>query len=176
MSYFLKKDGHNVYCYAYSPPGCMVSVEGIGIFEEFCTSVVLADDFIPRTSWNSLCRLRGKVESRLNRTFKSKWSVMKDILTWKYQDDTDLEVGNDSIQTDVPEMFIPGRVIHITKQVPSDAEDDRPSATLLSKRLKYQAKLKSHHDFKDIKLAITMGTDHLPNVLGKVLANIQSNL
>lgn len=42
-----------VQCFAYSPPGCVISREGKAYFKEFCTSIVVGMDLIPRLSRKS---------------------------------------------------------------------------------------------------------------------------
>jgi hypothetical protein len=37
-----------VKCFAYSPPGCIISAHGKEYFETFCTSIVVGLDVIPR--------------------------------------------------------------------------------------------------------------------------------
>lgn len=41
----------NVRCYAFSPPGCVISEHGIPDMESHVLSVIVGDDLIPRISY-----------------------------------------------------------------------------------------------------------------------------
>ena len=48
----------DVTCYAYSPPGGLLSAQAAAESEKFCVSVVVGDDVIPRTSLANIVTLR----------------------------------------------------------------------------------------------------------------------
>lgn len=50
-----------VICYAYSPPGCIISANGKAYFETFCTSIVVGNDVVTRMSKRSLKQLNGQI-------------------------------------------------------------------------------------------------------------------
>ncbi|RKP01325.1 hypothetical protein CXG81DRAFT_18853 [Caulochytrium protostelioides] len=70
-------------CYAYSPPGCVMSASIAPLFEKFVTSVVNGDDLVPRLSRNSMEILKRDVGDRLATCHIAKWRLMASVLTNK---------------------------------------------------------------------------------------------
>lgn len=58
LCHLLRKTCPTAICYAFSPPGCLVSSDASDHFAEFCTSVVLNYDLVPRLSRASLERIK----------------------------------------------------------------------------------------------------------------------
>lgn len=54
----LKSTYPNLKCFAYSPPGCLVTAEAATFCENFVTSVIIGDDIVPRLSVPSFERFK----------------------------------------------------------------------------------------------------------------------
>ena len=54
-------------CWAFSPPGGLISNSLVGFMEEFCISVVVGKDAVPRMSVNNLNRLMDEMVTSLAR-------------------------------------------------------------------------------------------------------------
>nr|KAJ3414897.1 hypothetical protein HK105_001645 [Polyrhizophydium stewartii] len=54
-----------VYALSYSPPGCMITMEGQDYFRTFCTSIVLGNDVIPRLTPYTVHSLKEQVKAAL---------------------------------------------------------------------------------------------------------------
>ncbi|KAJ3102402.1 hypothetical protein HDU97_000609 [Phlyctochytrium planicorne] len=67
-------------CYAYEPPGCLLSATAATHFESFCTSVIMGDDIVPRTSKNSMEMLKMDVRRVITACDHPKWRVFGSVL------------------------------------------------------------------------------------------------
>ncbi|KNC99851.1 uncharacterized protein SPPG_05225 [Spizellomyces punctatus DAOM BR117] len=62
VCHILRRTSHaGAICYAYSPPGCLLSSDASIHFQQFCTSIILNDDLVPRLSRTSLERAKRDV-------------------------------------------------------------------------------------------------------------------
>ncbi|KAJ3102476.1 hypothetical protein HDU97_000558 [Phlyctochytrium planicorne] len=66
-------------CYAYEPPGCLLSARAAQHFESFCTSVVMGDDIVPRTSRNSMEFLKADLARLIANCDAPKWRVFQSV-------------------------------------------------------------------------------------------------
>eukprot|EP00842_Homolaphlyctis_polyrhiza_P002976 jgi/Hompol1/367/HPOL_002148-RA len=81
LAYFLRKDGYlSTRCYAYEPPGSLLSAEAVPLFEQFCVSVVTGDDLVPRLSRNSMDILKMDVDRLINANQIPKYRVFGSVL------------------------------------------------------------------------------------------------
>ncbi|KAJ3415740.1 E3 ubiquitin-protein ligase rbbp6 [Chytridiales sp. JEL 0842] len=76
----LREDYPMTCCYAYSPPGCLLTADAAEYFESFCTTVIMGDDMIPRTSRNSMELLKMDVARLLNSCDHPKWKILGSVL------------------------------------------------------------------------------------------------
>ncbi|KAJ3289455.1 hypothetical protein HDU79_004038 [Rhizoclosmatium sp. JEL0117] len=78
----LRHDFPSTHCYAYEPPGCVVSRRAAQYFENFCTSIVTGDDLIARISRNSLELLKLDLARHMATCEDPKWKVFG-ALAWE---------------------------------------------------------------------------------------------
>jgi len=71
-----KYPGVSVSCLAYSPPGGLVSRAAREESRQFCVSVVVGDDVIPRTSINSIANLGLSIRGVVSRCRLPKYKVL----------------------------------------------------------------------------------------------------
>ncbi|KAJ3160997.1 hypothetical protein HK101_000851 [Irineochytrium annulatum] len=70
----------SVCCYAYEPPGCLLSARAAAHFEEFCTSVIMGDDIVPRIGKNSMELLKLDLARVIETCEVPKWRVFGSVL------------------------------------------------------------------------------------------------
>ncbi|KAJ3249798.1 hypothetical protein HDU77_007428 [Chytriomyces hyalinus] len=80
LANILRKDFPSTCCYAYEPPGCVVSFRAAEFFESFCTSVVMGDDVVTRLSRNTLEMLKLDLNRHLKCCNEPKWRVTGSVL------------------------------------------------------------------------------------------------
>ncbi|KAJ3063839.1 hypothetical protein HDU98_000385 [Podochytrium sp. JEL0797] len=76
----LRYDFPSTCCYAYEPPGCIVSRKAAQHFETFCTSVVMGDDVVSRLSRNTLEMLKLDIARHLANCDEPKWKVFGSVI------------------------------------------------------------------------------------------------
>ncbi|KAJ3079562.1 hypothetical protein HDU99_010601, partial [Rhizoclosmatium hyalinum] len=76
----LRYDFPSTCCYAFEPPGCVVSRKAAQHFEHFCTSVVMGDDVVTRLSRNTLEMLKLDISRHLKNCEEPKWKVFGSVL------------------------------------------------------------------------------------------------
>ncbi|KAJ3165827.1 hypothetical protein HK101_012058 [Irineochytrium annulatum] len=76
----LREDYPSASCYAYEPPGCLLSANASTYFESFCTSVIMGDDIVPRVSKNSMEMLKMDVRRLIQSCDVPKWRVFGSVL------------------------------------------------------------------------------------------------
>ncbi|KAI8813889.1 hypothetical protein BJ742DRAFT_383518 [Cladochytrium replicatum] len=75
-----QSDFASAICFAYAPPGCLLSPQAAEYFEQFCISVVIGDDMVPRVSRNSMEVMKWDVGRLLSTAQMAKWQVLGSVL------------------------------------------------------------------------------------------------
>uniref|UniRef100_A0A0M3I9K4 sn-1-specific diacylglycerol lipase n=1 Tax=Ascaris lumbricoides TaxID=6252 RepID=A0A0M3I9K4_ASCLU len=66
LTLLLKQSHSSIRCFAFSPPGCVISESGLPETEELVFSIVVGDDIVPRLSYQTLHKLKyGIIDSLL---------------------------------------------------------------------------------------------------------------
>ncbi|KAJ3340458.1 hypothetical protein HDU83_007083 [Entophlyctis luteolus] len=76
----LREDFPSTCCYAFEPPGCIVSARAAEHFESFCTSIVMGDDVVTRLSRNTLEMLKMDIARHIANCDEPKWKVFGSVL------------------------------------------------------------------------------------------------
>ena len=66
LSLLLQPAYPEIKCYAFSPPGGLISLTAAKHTEHFCLSVIIGDDLVPRLSLSALEKLMHRVERALD--------------------------------------------------------------------------------------------------------------
>lgn len=80
LAYYLRVEGRDAYCYAYEPPGCLVTTRLARHMDSFVMSVVLGDDFIARLRRNSMEILKSDIARVLSACNLPKWQIFGSAL------------------------------------------------------------------------------------------------
>ncbi|KAI9357298.1 hypothetical protein DFJ73DRAFT_758306 [Zopfochytrium polystomum] len=80
LACMLRPDFPTTCCYAFEPPGCLVSAEVAEYLESFCTSVVMGDDLVPRLSRNTMEMLKMDVARLIRSCDHPKWKIFGSVL------------------------------------------------------------------------------------------------
>jgi sn1-specific diacylglycerol lipase len=76
LTLLLKQQYPNIRCYSFSPPGCVVSKNGIQEMENHVLSIIVGDDLVPRISYQSMYRLKKKIDREVYSTSKAKYEIL----------------------------------------------------------------------------------------------------
>ena len=81
VAYLLRKKGQrSTRCYAYSPPGSLISGNAVPEFQKFCVSVIAGDDLVPRLSRNSMDVLKADVSRLIRNCDRPKWQIFGSVV------------------------------------------------------------------------------------------------
>ncbi|KHJ88986.1 triacylglycerol lipase, partial [Oesophagostomum dentatum] len=76
LTLLLKQEYPDVRCYAFAPPGCVISENGLHELEQHVMGIVAGDDVVSRISFHAMQRLRIKVASELDACTKAKYEIL----------------------------------------------------------------------------------------------------
>ncbi|CAB3403654.1 unnamed protein product [Caenorhabditis bovis] len=76
LTWLLKQEYPDIKCFAFSPPGCVISEYGQDEMEKYVMSVVSGDDIISRMSYQSLKKLFDKVFAELVACQREKYKIL----------------------------------------------------------------------------------------------------
>ncbi|TPX42169.1 hypothetical protein SeMB42_g05251 [Synchytrium endobioticum] len=195
LTHLLRTAFPSVVCFAYGPPAVLASPSTSHYFATFVTSVILNADLVCRLTRRSLHALQGDVVHAVQTCRERKVDVLgKAVVEYVRRAvgiarDGDVEDAVDETTPIAlesppsagasasmtrwrgfdadPEMTLPGRIMHLVKDVPSletNASFVRGrSAAKNKKTVKYKAVWANYDEFKHIVISSSMLSDHLPN-------------
>uniref|UniRef100_W6NCD6 Lipase and Aldehyde dehydrogenase domain containing protein n=1 Tax=Haemonchus contortus TaxID=6289 RepID=W6NCD6_HAECO len=76
LTLLLKQEYPDVRCFAFAPPGCVISGNGLHEMEQHVMSIVSGDDVVSRISYHAMQRLRIKVAAELDACTKAKYEIL----------------------------------------------------------------------------------------------------
>lgn len=189
LTLLLKQQYPTVRCFAFSPPGCVISEEGQAEMEQHVMSVVGGDDVVSRISYHSMYRLREKVDAELQACQRAKYEIMiRGVfrLFFKTPWETDPLSGSDravligdpstssstsqsygGTSVNMPPQSLPSRTTSMASRVELYAP-----GKILYVAQEEGVVVKEWIDPKclsDVKLSASAVTDHLPKNLTKLL-------
>ncbi|RDD45324.1 Sn1-specific diacylglycerol lipase beta [Trichoplax sp. H2] len=185
LSILLRRDYPKLLCYAYSPPGGLVSSSLRTYTEGFIVSMVVGYDVIPRLSRQNLRKLRHEILTQLQDCPLPKYKILSTsrcccccccaqftlgcLLNCT---EADLENGQPPVNSytlpdsDIIELFPPGKIAYLT--------DNRHFNT--TEETGHTAYWSDHLVFDKILMAGAMMSDHRPLQVGKALNDISDML
>ncbi|NWW89992.1 DGLA lipase, partial [Rhynochetos jubatus] len=189
LSFLLRPQYPSLKCFAYSPPGGLLSEDAMEYSKEFVTAVVLGKDLVPRQvekiGLSQLEGFRRQLLDVLQRSNKPKWRIIvgatKCIPKSELPEETeDNSVTSNRLWTHPSDLTIalsastplypPGRIIHVVHNHPAEqcccCEQEDPT---------YFAIWGDNKAFNEVIISPAMLHEHLPYVvmegLNKVLEN-----
>ncbi|XP_072494944.1 diacylglycerol lipase-alpha isoform X3 [Notamacropus eugenii] len=185
LSFLLRPQYPTLKCFAYSPPGGLLSEDAMEYSKEFVTAVVLGKDLVPRIGLSQLEGFRRQLLDVLQRSTKPKWRIIigatkcipkselpeeAEVTTmasnrlWTHPSDLTI-----ALSASTP-LYPPGRIIHVVHNHPAEhcccCEQEEPT---------YFAIWGDNKAFNEVIISPAMLHEHLPYVvmegLNKVLEN-----
>ncbi|XP_048240104.1 uncharacterized protein LOC124138229 isoform X6 [Haliotis rufescens] len=184
-----------LHCYAFSPPGGLISISCVEETKSYITSVVVGKDVVPRIGLPQMELLRTDIINMIKKSNDPKWQIIsKGVFcccgdyTGKKGSQVDLDRNvtahpSDSqigLSAHVP-LFPPGKIIHIVRSHPKESghvHNRRYSKKPVcqSSEPVYQAVWAGNGDFDEVLISPTMINDHMPDnvleALEKVLLKV----
>ncbi|XP_077492793.1 inactivation no afterpotential E isoform X2 [Amblyomma americanum] len=136
LAILLKQDFPNLLCYAYAPPGGLLSLPAVEYSKAFITSVVLGKDVVPRIGLHQMEALRTDLINAIKRSADPKWKIILGGVLCCCPDEVDFDgmEGPTLATRDVTShpsdatialtahqpLYPPGRIIHIVRNHPKD--------------------------------------------------------
>eukprot|EP00071_Canis_lupus_P024362 XP_013976426.1 sn1-specific diacylglycerol lipase alpha [Canis lupus familiaris] len=185
LSFLLRPQYPTLKCFAYSPPGGLLSEDAMEYSKEFVTAVVLGKDLVPRIGLSQLEGFRRQLLDVLQRSTKPKWRIivgatkcipkselpeevevatLSSTRLWTHPSDLTI-----ALSASTP-LYPPGRIIHVVHNHPAEqcccCEQEEPT---------YFAIWGDNKAFNEVIISPAMLHEHLPYVvmegLNKVLEN-----
>ncbi|VDK68606.1 unnamed protein product [Litomosoides sigmodontis] len=76
LTFLLKQSFSPIQCFAFSPPGCVISENGLAETQKFVFSVYIGDDIVPRLSFQTVCKLKYDVIMLLAHSNSPKYKIL----------------------------------------------------------------------------------------------------
>ncbi|XP_075218002.1 inactivation no afterpotential E [Lycorma delicatula] len=186
LAILLRQTHPDLQCFAYSPPGGLLSMPAVQYTKSFITSVVLGKDVVPRIGLHQMESLRADLINAIRRSKDPKWKTIScsvlccgcasmptsavelkaDLTTMQeYQREKDtaramaVHPSDSSIALTLHQpLYPPGTIIHVVRHHPTKTEQ------VLKKRDPvYQALWANNTDFDEVLISPVMIQDHMPD-------------
>ncbi|KAL2088957.1 hypothetical protein ACEWY4_015856 [Coilia grayii] len=187
LSFLLRPQYPSLHCYAYSPPGGLLSEDAMEYSKEFCTSVVLGKDLVPRIGLYQLEGFRRHLLEVLQKSDKPKWRIIaggtKCIPKSEFPEEdgphtqgsappssrlwlhpSDLSIA---LSASTP-LYPPGRVIHVVHNHPPESCCGQEEPT-------YSALWGDNKAFDEVIISPAMLNEHMPHMVMEGLHKVLEN-
>ncbi|XP_051561602.1 diacylglycerol lipase-alpha-like isoform X2 [Myxocyprinus asiaticus] len=186
LSFLLRPQYPSLHCYAYSPPGGLLSEDAMEYSKDFVTSVVLGKDLVPRIGLSQLEGFRRHLLEVLQKSEKPKWRIIAGGTKCIPKSELPMDDGPPLSQGVTPSnsrlclhpsdlsialsastpLYPPGRVIHVVHNHPPETCCGQEEPT-------YSALWGDNKAFDEVIISSAMLNEHMPHVvmdgLNKVL-------
>ncbi|XP_070577042.1 diacylglycerol lipase-alpha-like [Ptychodera flava] len=179
LAILLRPEFPSLYCYAYSPPGGLLSMPAVEHTKEFMTSVVVGKDIVMRIGLAQMEYMRSDLISCIKRSQDPKWLIISGgifccckIRDVNMQPSTGTEDFSPSptrvdvaahpsdlsimLSTHVP-LYPPGKIIHVVRNHPKGS-----SLSCGRDSVVYHALWAENTAFDEVLVSPVMVNDHLP--------------
>ncbi|XP_039630351.1 diacylglycerol lipase-beta [Polypterus senegalus] len=193
LSILLRTAFPRLRCYAFSPPGGLLSKSLADYSKGFTISVVLGKDLVPRLSIPNMEDLKRRILRMVANCNKPKYRILLRGCWYEMfggsPDDfpTELESRRQDLTLPLladlpspsyqslasddsssggqhPPLYLPGRILHIT--------EEGSSGRSCFSDVKYHAAWAEQHSFCSVLISPKMITDHMPDVVLKALTGL----
>ncbi|VDD90467.1 unnamed protein product [Enterobius vermicularis] len=76
LTLLLKQNYTSIRCFAFSPPGCVISENGLEETNQYVFSIIVGDDVVPRMSYQTLHKLKYSVIDALVASNNAKFEII----------------------------------------------------------------------------------------------------
>ncbi|XP_043192219.1 diacylglycerol lipase-alpha-like [Amphibalanus amphitrite] len=194
LAILLRDQYPELRCFAYSPPGGLLSMPAVEYTKEFITSVVVGKDVVPRIGLHQLEQLRSDLMDVIKHSKQSKWRVIGGGMSCCgcccSEEEASSAACGDLVQrrlagrqlsaahpsdstialTVHQPLYPPGRVMHIVRHHPEHHGGDKK---VRRGEPVYQAIWVENDSFDEVLISPVMIQDHMPD---KVLQALQKVL
>ncbi|KAL5010448.1 hypothetical protein ScPMuIL_012753 [Solemya velum] len=186
LAIMLKKEYPTLHCYAYSPPGGLLSESCVEETKGYITSVVVGKDAVPRIGLPQMELLRTDMINVIKKSVYPKWKIItRGLCCGPESADTsticNIRLENERDVTAHPSdagiglsahrpLHPPGKIIHIVRSHPKDK-----GSFCKSKQPVYQAIWADNIDFAEVLISPTMINDHMPDYVMEALEKVLVN-
>uniref|UniRef100_A0A1B6DW35 Diacylglycerol lipase-alpha n=1 Tax=Clastoptera arizonana TaxID=38151 RepID=A0A1B6DW35_9HEMI len=195
LAILLRQTYPDLQCFAYSPPGGLLSMPAVQYTKSFITSVVLGKDVVPRIGLHQMESLRADLINAIKRSKDPKWktitcsvmccgaSVMPtsavelkaDSSTMiEYQREKDcarampVHPSDSAIALTLHQpLYPPGSIIHVVRHHPTRTEQVFNKHDPV-----YQALWANNTDFDEVLISPVMIQDHMPDKVLEALNKV----
>eukprot|EP00126_Sphaerothecum_destruens_P015843 Sdes_comp9908_c0_seq1m1449 len=187
LTILLRFEYDSAQCYAYSPPGAILTLNACKFIKSFVTSIVIGKDVVPRLSVYSLHKLRDDMVDAIANCKRSKWEIISGGFLCFHRD-TDFFYGRGEQRSSESMMLLEnykqsrmierepavrlycgGKVVHIVKLY----SDKR---LFMTESKIYQGVWAMNEEFQEILVSPLMFLDHLPDNVLHVLEEVADSL
>ncbi|XP_037087617.1 diacylglycerol lipase-alpha-like, partial [Pollicipes pollicipes] len=171
----LLRDTHpELRCFAYSPPGGLLSMPAVEHTKEFITSVVVGKDVVPRIGLHQLEQLRSDLMDVIKHSKQSKWRAIGGGLSLLQRRTAGRQLSahpsDSTIALTVHQpLYPPGRVMHVVRHHPA-ARGKRVNRS----EPVYQAIWVENDSFDEVLISPVMIQDHMPDKVLQALEKVLS--
>ncbi|XP_023315106.1 sn1-specific diacylglycerol lipase alpha isoform X2 [Trichogramma pretiosum] len=206
LAILMRQEYRDLQCFAYAPPGGLLSMPAQEYTQEFITSVVVGKDVIPRIGLRQMESLRADLINAIKRSVDPKWKTITCSVMCcgcgtiptsaanleaggcisEYQRDKDLARSEAVVPTDSTialtlhrPLYPPGRIIHVVRHHPNKGEqkyESRWRQVLRKREPVYQALWARPADFDEVLISPVMIQDHMPDNMLKALNKVITTL
>ncbi|XP_055888225.1 diacylglycerol lipase-alpha-like isoform X3 [Biomphalaria glabrata] len=182
LAILLHADYPNLHCYAYSPPGGLLTLPCVEETKSFITSVVVGKDCVPRIGLPQLEMLRADILNQIKNSSESKWKIITEGLMCCKQHsessttkemlsrDVTAHPSNSAIglSAHLP-LYPPGQMIHVVR---SHLTDKKTRGFCDDSNFIYQAIWANNGDFDEVLVSPTMLNDHMADRVLEALEKV----
>ncbi|XP_056017088.1 diacylglycerol lipase-alpha-like isoform X3 [Ostrea edulis] len=190
LAILLRQEFPNLHCYAFSPPGGLLSEACVQETKSFITSVVVGKDVVPRIGLSQLEVLRTDLINVIKNSKEPKWKIIArgvccgnsearkmnlDEVRIEMERDIRAHPSDDGIALSAhTPLYPPGKIIHIVRSHPSGKR--KSFRCCQTHQPVYQAIWASNDSFDEVLVSPSMINDHMPDYVLEALENVLINV
>ncbi|XP_063850553.1 diacylglycerol lipase-alpha-like isoform X2 [Scylla paramamosain] len=194
LAILMKQEHPNLSCFAYSPPGGLLSMPAVEFTRSFITSVVVGKDVVPRIGLHQMETMRADLINAIQRSKDPKWKTIGASVrccgAWEDSGgeaeefsttraamrDHASHPSDSSIALTVHQpLYPPGRILHVVRNHPDKRQqkhESRFSHWLGRPTPVYQAVWRDNEEFDEVLVSPCMIQDHMPDKVLKALEKV----
>ncbi|XP_059484399.1 diacylglycerol lipase-alpha-like [Neocloeon triangulifer] len=187
VAILLREEYPDLRCYAYSPPGGLLSLTAAQYSKEFTISVVVGKDLVPRIGLRQMESLRADLIKAIKFSSDPKWRTLTGGMAFccapRPQEDEEASLDPEAVimsETAHPTdssivltlhqpLYLPGKIIHVVRKQQNE------EGQIKKKSPKYEAFWTENTDFQRVLISPVMFKDHLADTVLEALEKVASD-